>query len=62
MEKKPEQYLANWFVNEHSMVQKRIKVRAFNLFHRCELKCYKNTKGGESEVFSCDQDCRTSRA
>lgn len=49
------------FINDYIIENKRIKPLAFNLFHRCALKCYKNPKMEESQILQCNQVCQKSR-
>jgi len=43
------------FANDCSISRKQIKVRSFNLFHRCQLTCVKDLKYQQSE--QCFKAC-----
>ena len=58
---KKESLAVHKFINEYLIENCRIKPRAFNLFHRCSLRCYRNPKADESQVSDCIQACQKSR-
>ncbi|EWS74847.1 hypothetical protein TTHERM_000030359 (macronuclear) [Tetrahymena thermophila SB210] len=44
------------FVNEASIEKKKIKIRSFYLFHKCQYLCLKDLNNKESET--CMQNCQ----
>ncbi len=60
-EEKTEVLFVHKFINDYMIQNKRIKPLAFNLFHRCQLKCYKNSSNDESQVYRCNQACQKSK-
>ena len=49
------------FINDYLISNKRIKPRAFNLFHRCQRMCYNNPKADELDINQCVDKCKNSK-
>lgn len=43
------------FANDAKMTLKSLKIRSFNIFHKCQYKCVKNIKAKETE--QCFKKC-----
>lgn len=46
------------YMNSYLMDSKKLKPRTFNLFHRCQTRCYRNAKADETTMFNCVEQCR----
>jgi len=55
-----ENFEVHEFLNDFMIQNKRIKPRAFNIFHKCQLKCFKDTKADEGQMFYCVETCKRS--